>query len=115
MIRIKRAYNAEVPADGERFLVDRIWPRGIKKEALGLTLWVREVAPSDELRKWYGHDPAKFAEFKLRYEEELNHRPRTWRLLAEAARRNDITLVFAAREPALSNAAVLRDYLTQHL
>ena len=95
--------------------MDHIWPRGIKKEALALTLWMREVAPSDGLRTRYGHDPAKFDEFKLRYQEELDQEPESWQMLVEAARAGDITLVFAAREPALSNAAVLRDYLMRHL
>jgi uncharacterized protein YeaO (DUF488 family) len=98
MIAIKRAYDPTAKSDGRRFLVDHLWPRGIKKEALQVESWVKLVSPSDALRKWFGHEPAKWKEFQHRYFAELDKKPETWQPLLQAAQKDDITLVFGARD-----------------
>ncbi len=115
MIRVKRIYDPASPEDGQRFLVDRLYPRGIKKENLSIVAWIKEVAPSDELRHWFGHDPDKWCEFNERYFAELNSKPGTWRPLLEAARKGDITLLFSTKELEHNNAISLRAYLEKHL
>lgn len=115
MIKIKRAYEEPEPADGRRVLVDRFWPRGLKKEALQLDDWIKEVAPSDALRRWFGHDPQRWDAFKQRYWSELDEQPERWRPLLEAARHGDITLVYAARDEEHNNAVALHAYLQQKL
>ena len=115
MINVKRVYNSASPEDGQRYLVDRLWPRGIKKEQLKIAAWIKEVAPSNELRTWYGHDPDKWCEFNKRYFDELDSRPETWRPLVEAARQGNITLLFSSKELELNNAISLRAYLEQRL
>lgn len=112
MIRIKRAYEPPAADDGARFLVDQLWPRGVRKEALKMQDWARVVAPSKKLCGWFGHDPAKWKEFQRRYTDELEEKPETWQPLLEAARQGDVTLVFGARDVEHNNALVLRDYLT---
>ncbi len=112
-ITIKRIYDEPEPGDGTRVLVDRLWPRGIKKEKAALDLWLKEVAPSDELRKWFQHEPEKFAEFRRRYEAEL-HTPEKQEALAKLHRlasEGPLTLLFAARDSEHNNACVLRDVL----
>ncbi|MBX7234417.1 MAG: DUF488 domain-containing protein [Caldilineales bacterium] len=111
MIRVKRAYDTAEAADGERFLVDRLWPRGVTKEVLRLAGWLREVAPSDELRRWFGHDPDRWAEFQRRYGAELDGKPESWQPLLEAAARGDITLVYGTKDTQHNNAAALKSYL----
>jgi uncharacterized protein YeaO (DUF488 family) len=111
MIKVKRAYQPASPEDGTRFLVDRLWPRGVKQEALKIEAWLKEVAPSNELRKWYGHDPAKWDEFRRRYAAELDPKPETWRPLLEAARQGDVTLVYSSNEQVINNAVALKEYL----
>jgi uncharacterized protein YeaO (DUF488 family) len=113
LVRIKRAYEEPAPEDGARVLVDRLWPRGLAKERARIDLWLKDVAPSAELRRWYGHDPERFAEFRSRYIAELAHEPARAALatLRDLARRGPVTLVFAARDGARSNAAVLREVL----
>ncbi len=115
MIQIKRAYEEATPEDGRRFLVDRLWPRGVKKEALLLDGWLKEVAPSTELRRWFGHEPERWAEFQQRYAAELDAQPESWQPLLEAARQGEITLLYAARDEVHNNAAVLRSYLEKKL
>jgi uncharacterized protein YeaO (DUF488 family) len=115
MIRLKRAYDPIEKSDGRRFLVDHLWPRGVKKEALQIERWVREVAPSDKLREWFGHDPAKWKEFQRRYAAELDKKPETWEPLLRAAKDGDITLVFSARDAAHNNAVVLKEYLEKKM
>lgn len=115
MIHIKRAYDDPEPDDGRRFLVDRLWPRGLKKEALELDGWVKEVAPSDELRQWFGHDPARWDDFQQRYAAELDEKPEQWQQLLEAAEEEDITLVYGARDEEHNNAVALRNYLQEKL
>jgi uncharacterized protein YeaO (DUF488 family) len=112
-VALKRAYEDPSPGDGTRVLVERLWPRGLSKERAKLDLWLKDVAPSDELRRWYGHDPAKFAEFRRRYEAELVGEPGRAALarLRALVQTGPISLVFAARDAELSNAAVLRNLL----
>jgi uncharacterized protein YeaO (DUF488 family) len=115
MIRIKRVYAAASPEDGQRFLVDRLWPRGVKKDSLKIIAWYKEVAPSNELRHWYGHDPDKWCEFNERYFSELDNHPDAWHPLLEAARQGDIALLFSTKELERNNAVSLRAYLEKQL
>jgi len=111
MIRIKRVYEPAESNDGARILVDRLWPRGIAKEALRLDSWNKDVAPSNDLRKWFSHDPARWNEFKRRYFAELDTNPSAWSSLAELVRSGDVTLLYSAKDEGYNNAAALRDYL----
>ena len=111
MIQLRRAYEPAEPGDGFRVLVDRIWPRGLKKEEPAIDLWLKDAAPSSELRKWFGHDPAKWDEFRKRYAEELDRKPDVVRFLQEKSRSGTLTLVFAAKDAEHSNAAALKEYL----
>lgn len=111
MIRVKRVYDPPNPQDGRRVLVDRLWPRGLKKDAAQLDEWLKEVAPSDGLRKWFGHDPEKWEEFQRRYHAELDRKPHAWRPLLAAAAAGTVTLLFAARDDARNNAVALKSYL----
>ncbi len=117
MVRIKRAYERPAPSDGYRVLVDRLWPRGVKKEALRLDLWAKEVAPSPALRIWFGHDPARFRDFARRYHAELHRDPARSALadLARRAARGTVTLVYGARDEEHNGAVVLRDALDDSL
>ena len=115
MIRVKRVYEPPAAEDGRRFLVERLWPRGVRRDALLLDGWLREVAPSDGLRRWFGHDPAKWDEFRRRYAAELDERPESWRPLLEAARQGPITLLFSARDTEHNNAVALKAYLESKL
>jgi uncharacterized protein YeaO (DUF488 family) len=112
-IALKRVYDEPDPGDGTRVLVERLWPRGLSKERAHVDIWLKEIAPSRELRTWYGHDPDKFAEFRRRYETELAKPTGQVALarLRELAKQGTVTLVFAARDTQLSNATVLRDLL----
>lgn len=111
MIKVKRVYDPPAPDDGRRFLVDRLWPRGVRKEALQIDGWLRDVAPSDALRKWFGHDPAKWDEFRQRYFAELEAKPESWQPLLQAAQEGDITLLYSARDEAHNNAVALKAFL----
>ena len=113
-IQLKRAYDKPSKTDGKRVLVDRIWPRGIKKEQAGISLWLRDIAPSTELRKWFGHDPAKWAEFKRRYFKELKQHKEAVEQITEMAEHGKITLVFGAKDQEFNNAAALKDYMEKH-
>lgn len=110
-IDITRAYDAPDSDGHARFLVDRIWPRGVKKDSLGIDGWLRDVAPSAELRRWFAHDPARWDEFCERYRAELDANPTSWQPLVDAAKRGPITLLFGARDREHNQAVVLRDYL----
>jgi uncharacterized protein YeaO (DUF488 family) len=114
MIQIKRVYDPVAPQDGHRFLVDRLWPRGIKKEKLALDAWLKELAPRDNLRHWYAHDPAKWDEFCHRYFTELDANPETWRIILDAASQGYVTLLFSSKELKLNNAVALKLYLEAH-
>jgi uncharacterized protein YeaO (DUF488 family) len=115
MIFIKRVYEPYKPSDGPRFLVDRLWPRGIRKEELHMDAWLKDLAPSNDLRQWFGHNPDNWVEFCKRYEIELEENGKTWRPLLEIARRQDITLIFSARDVTHNNAVVLRSFLITQL
>jgi uncharacterized protein YeaO (DUF488 family) len=104
-------YDESAPSDGSRFLVDRLWPRGVTKKSLALDDWLKEVGPSDRLRKWFGHDPKKWEEFRKRYFAELRTRAESWQPIVERARRSDVTLLYSARDPDHNNAVALRDFL----
>lgn len=110
-IRVKRVYEPPAPDDGCRVLVDRLWPRGLKKDAAALDAWRKDVAPSDALRCWFGHDPARWEEFRRRYEAELETNPEGVRWLLERARAGRLTLCYGARDPVHNQAVVLRDHL----
>ena len=110
-VLIKRAYEAPAQGDGVRILIDRLWPRGIKKEVLALDQWDKELAPSTELRQWFGHDPALWAEFQQRYAEELRAHSDALDALRTLARKSPITLVYGAHDEAHNNAVALRDIL----
>ncbi len=114
-VAIKRVYEAPAPDDGERVLVDRLWPRGLTKERASVDLWLKDIAPSRELRTWFGHDPALYDEFHRRYEAELAQEPArsAFTLLREHVARGPVTLIFAAHDSEHCNATVLRDLLAR--
>ncbi|GIW20961.1 MAG: hypothetical protein KatS3mg065_1257 [Chloroflexota bacterium] len=115
MIRIKRAYDPPDPADGRRVLVDRVWPRGLSKETLAVERWARDLAPSDDLRRWFGHDPARWEEFRRRYRLELAAPEREADLeeLATIARTGTLTLVYSARDEEHNQARVLAEVIAE--
>lgn len=115
MIQCKRVYEEVAAADGRRVLVDRLWPRGCSKETLQLDAWLREVAPSTELRRQFGHAPERFAEFRQRYRHELAGHPEYWQGLLEIAEKGTLTLLFAARAQQSNNAQVLAEFLEEEL
>jgi uncharacterized protein YeaO (DUF488 family) len=109
-IHIKRIYDAPSAGDGFRLLVDRLWPRGVSKERADLGQWLKEIAPSTELREWYGHDPEKFSEFEKQYKVELSKNPAVGMLLNLVAKHKTITLLYAAKSP-MNEAKVLQAFL----
>jgi uncharacterized protein YeaO (DUF488 family) len=111
MITLKRAYDPASRTDGTRFLVERLWPRGISKATLRLDAWLKEVAPSTELRKWFGHDPDRWDEFRRRYFRELASHPAAWRPIVSAARRGRVTLVYSSHDTQHNNAVALQEFL----
>jgi uncharacterized protein YeaO (DUF488 family) len=110
-VLVKRVYDAAGPRDGYRVLVDRLWPRGVSKQRAALDLWLKEVAPSTELRKWFGHRPELFAEFTARYLAELDGSAALGELREIVAAHPVVTLLYGAKEPQLNEAVVLADYL----
>jgi uncharacterized protein YeaO (DUF488 family) len=110
-IRLKRAYEKKGGRDGTRVLVDRVWPRGVRKQEAGIDQWLKEIAPSTPLRKWFGHDPEKWPEFKERYFRELDQNEALVAKLSEVNRKGTVTLVFAAKDEKYNNAVALREYL----
>ena len=110
-IRIKRAYEPAAHDDGARILIDRLWPRGVKKEALALDQWAKELSPSTELRQWFGHDPALWEEFRQRYAAELRPHADLLESLRALARKGPITLVYGAHDEAHNNAVAMRGFL----
>ncbi len=115
MIKIKRVYEPAERSDGRRFLVDRVWPRGMRKDAAQVEAWVKEAGPSDELRKWFGHDPERWTQFRRRYLRELDQRKDVLVPLVQAAREADITLVYSARDEQHNQAVVIRGVLEKLL
>jgi uncharacterized protein YeaO (DUF488 family) len=114
-IGIKRAYEAPAASDGARVLVDRIWPRGLTREKVAIDRWMKELSPSGALRKWYGHAPELFGEFRRRYRDELKENKAALDELVALCRKKKVTLVFAARDTDHSNAAVLKELLEERL
>jgi uncharacterized protein YeaO (DUF488 family) len=110
-IQLKRAYDPVRPEDGHRVLVDRLWPRGVKKESLQVETWMKEIAPSTELRQWFGHDPEKWVEFQQRYTHELDQNPECVQDLRDLASRGRLTLVYSAKDEQHNDAVVLKEYL----
>ncbi|HZT02645.1 MAG TPA: DUF488 domain-containing protein [Steroidobacteraceae bacterium] len=110
-VRIKRAYEAPSPRDGTRVLVDRLWPRGLKKADAALSQWMKEIAPSHELRKWFAHDPERWEEFRRRYRAELTEKHELLGELRTLAKEGPLTLVYSAHDEAHNQAVVLRDAL----
>ncbi|RUU05095.1 DUF488 domain-containing protein [Mesorhizobium sp. USDA-HM6] len=110
-IAVKRIYEVPEKADGQRVLVDRIWPRGVAKKDAALALWLKEIAPSDELRKWFGHEPERWAEFQKRYRVELDRNEEAVAQLREVLREGKVTLLYGAHDEAHNNAVALAGYL----
>ena len=113
MIRAKRVYEPPDADDGTRFLVERLRPRGMRKESLNMEGWLKDVAPSDALRRWFGHDPAKWIEFQDRYFAELDDEPDAIQPIVEAARRGNVTLLYSAHDTEHNNAVALKEYLSK--
>jgi uncharacterized protein YeaO (DUF488 family) len=114
-IDLKRAYDPPAASDGRRILVDRIWPRGIAKADLRIEAWLRDLAPSGGLRKWFGHDPKKWGEFKKRYADEIAQRADALAQLVEIAKAGHVTLVYAAKDTEHNNAVALKEQLERQL
>lgn len=115
MLKIKRVYEDAKRSDGTRFLVERLWPRGIKKEDLKMKAWLKDVAPSPDLRKWFAHDPDKWTEFQRRYRAELKANPDAWKPIREAAERGDVTLLYSARDTEHNSALLLKSFLEKQM
>jgi len=115
MIAVRRVYESPRADEGARFLVERLWPRGMRKESLHMDAWLKDVAPSDALRRWFGHDPAKWIEFRERYFAELDGKPDAIQPIVEAARRGNVTLLYSAHDTEYNNAAALKEYLSKRL
>jgi uncharacterized protein YeaO (DUF488 family) len=110
-IRVRRVYEPAAPDDGARFLVDGLWPRGVRKDALSAVQWVKEIAPTATLRKWYAHDQGKWKEFKKRYRAELSKNTAAWKPLVDAAKKGNITLLTSTHDVDISHAAALQEFL----
>jgi len=112
-VRLKRAYEPPAADDGTRILIDRLWPRGVKKTDAAIDEWMKEIAPSSALRKWFGHEPGRWQEFRRRYQSEIRQHPEQFEQLRTLARHGPITLVFYARDEAHNDAVVLKDLLLE--
>lgn len=115
MITLKRAYDPVSRTDGARFLVERLWPRGVTKTDLRIDAWLKDAGPSTELRKWFRHDPDKWADFRRRYFRELDSRPEAWHPIVSAARRGTVTLVYSSHDTHHNNAVALQHYVQTKL
>ncbi len=113
MIKIKRIYDPASPSDGKRIYIDRLWPRGMKKEEVKIDEWLKEISPSDGLRKWFGHDTSKYAEFKKRYTKELEKHSEALDRIKKEGKKKTVTLLFSAKDVEHNNATVMRELLTQ--
>jgi uncharacterized protein YeaO (DUF488 family) len=111
MIKIKRAYDLPSQDDGKRILVDRLWPRGLKKENAQVDVWIKNIAPSDELRKWFRHEPGKWSEFKKRFFLELRGKQDMVAEIVNTSRKGTVTLLFGAKEERFNNAVALKEYV----
>jgi uncharacterized protein YeaO (DUF488 family) len=114
-IEVQRVYSKHPIRHGKRFLVDRLWPRGVRKADLPIDGWLKDVAPSDELRRWFAHDPQRWGEFVRRYGKELDRHPEAWVALGKAAKRGRLILLFSAKDEEHNNAVALRDYLERNM
>lgn len=115
MIKLKRVYDPPSEDDGHRILVDRIWPRGMTKEKARVDLWLKELGPSDELRKWFGHDPARWEEFRRKYETELKSKTELLQKIRDAEKQNvTVTLVYSAKDEEHNQAVVIQGFLKKH-
>lgn len=115
MIILKRAYEPVAREDGTRFLVERLWPRGVKRDALRLDAWLKEVAPTTKLRQWFGHDPAKWPEFQRRYRAELDRNAGALEPILKAVHRGRVTLIYSSHDQEHNNAVVLKTYIETRL
>ncbi len=113
MIKIKRVYEKPEDEDGIRILVDRLWPRGLTKEKASINLWLKDIAPSTQLRKWFNHDPEKWNEFKKRYLAELNENKKSVAMLKEQLTNGDVTLIFGAKDEEHNEALVLKELFSR--
>ncbi len=113
VIRIKRTYEPRARGDGRRILVERLWPRGMKKDALQVHAWIKEVAPSTQLRKWFGHRPERWREFRRRYKNELRASADAWSPILDVSKRGTVTLLYSAHDVEHNGAVVLREYLME--
>ena len=113
MLRIKRTYDPSARSDGRRFLVERLWPRGMKKETVAADAWLKDVAPSTALRQWFGHRLERWEEFRRRYRQELGANPDAWKPILDAEEHSPVTLLFSARDVDHNGAVVLRDFLAE--
>lgn len=111
MIKLKRVYDPPAKEDGTRFLVERLWPRGIKKTDLKIDAWLKEAAPSTVLRKWFSHDPEKWLEFQKKYSSELDKNPESWEPIMEALKKGIVTLIYSSHDTEQNNAVCLKKYL----
>jgi uncharacterized protein YeaO (DUF488 family) len=111
MVSVKRVYEPSVPSDGIRFLVERLWPRGMRKKSLRMKAWLKDIAPSNELRRWFNHDPAKWTEFRRRYFEELKSHRDALQPIVEAEMDGNVTLLYSAHDTEHNNAVALKDHL----
>jgi uncharacterized protein YeaO (DUF488 family) len=111
MLQVKRVYDTPSSEEGYRVLVDRLWPRGLKREAALVHSWLKEIAPSDELRRWFGHDPERWKEFQARYGKELAAQEPLWRELLQRARKGRVTLLYSAKDTQHNNAVALKSFL----
>jgi len=115
MLELKRVYDPPSTKDGYRVLVDRLWPRGLKRDGSRIDAWLKDVAPSDELRRWFGHDPARWEEFQARYSRELMAQELVWQELLQRARKGRVTLLYAAKDAHRNNAMALKYFLEGRL
>jgi uncharacterized protein YeaO (DUF488 family) len=115
MIKLKRVYEQEAPDDGVRYLIERLWPRGMKKESLHIDGWLKEAGPSTELRKWFSHDPEKWNEFRRKYFAELDRATDAWAPIGEAAQRGAVTLLYSSHDTEHNNAVALKEYIERKM
>ena len=115
MIKLKRVYEEEASDDGVRYLIERLWPRGIKKASLHIEGWLKDAGPSTELRKWFSHDPAKWQEFRRRYFAELDRVPDAWAPIRDAARHGGVTLLYSSHDTEHNNAVALKEYIERKM
>lgn len=115
MIHLKRVYDKSDPGDGKRFLVERLWPRGIKKSSIHFDAWLKDVGPGAALRKWFGHDPKKWNEFRQRYFRELEKNADAWKEIESAAQSGGVTLIYSSHDTEHNNAVALKEFLEQKM